>query len=112
MTTQKLENFNLSLVHSSGCLLCVFALVLASGSCTALRTSVEDLLPVLVHLQFDNANLGRVKADVYGSAVGLFALNEFDEVRLDRKLLPELPCRPADLCSGLADSGLNCKLKM
>jgi hypothetical protein len=74
----------LRLVHGSGGLLGVLALVLAGGSSAALGSSVEDLLPVLVHLELDDADLGRVEADVDGGTVSLLAL---DSLNVDCELL-------------------------
>ncbi len=42
----------------------VLALVLTSGSSSGLVSLVKDLLPVLVHLQLDNADHGCLEADV------------------------------------------------
>jgi len=48
---------SLSLVHSGGSLFGVLALVLSGGNGTTLGTAVQDLLPVLVHLELHDADL-------------------------------------------------------
>ena len=72
------DDAKLRLIHGGSGLFSVLALVLAGGNSAALGTSVEDLLPVLVHLQLDDANLGRVNTNIDRRAVGLLALNSLD----------------------------------
>uniref|UniRef100_A0A182M1M9 Uncharacterized protein n=1 Tax=Anopheles culicifacies TaxID=139723 RepID=A0A182M1M9_9DIPT len=53
----------------------VLALVLVERCQTALRTAIQDLLAILVHLQFHDHTLGRVHTDVHVRAVCLLALD-------------------------------------
>ncbi len=58
------HNANTYLPNGSGSLFGMLAPVLASGSRSGLVSLVKDLLPVLGHLQLDDADLGLVEANV------------------------------------------------
>ena len=62
--------------HSGGsCFFSIFALVLASSFSTALGSPVEDLLTILVHLQFHDGHLGGMDTDVDRGTVSLLPLD-------------------------------------
>ena len=66
-------------LHSGGNgLLAVLALVFAQSLCPALGPPVQDVLPVLVHLQLHDGHLARVDAHIDGGAVRLLPLDALD----------------------------------
>jgi len=56
----------------------VFALSLGHSLELSLGTTIQNLLSVFVHFQFDDLHVGSVNADRDSGAVGLLALNALD----------------------------------
>merc|ERR1719290_189463 len=76
----------LSSLHGSraGCtLLGVLALVLAQSLGPTLRPPVQDILPVLIHLQLHDDHLARMDANINSGSVSLFPL---DSLNVDPEL--------------------------
>merc|ERR1740128_1346006 len=61
----------------------VLALVLAQSLCSTLGPPVQDVLPVLVHLQLDNDHLTGVDTNINCSSIGLLSL---DPLNVDPEL--------------------------
>ena len=90
----------------------MLALVLAQSLGTSLGSSVQDGLPVLVHLQLDDGDLAGVDAHVGGGAVGLLPLDalnvdprkvDYTPILIETNDSPELgPVALEDLANLLA----------
>jgi len=63
----------------------VFSLDLSKSSSLSSLLPLQNLLSILIHLQFDDDNVGRVNSYKDGGTVGLFSLDPFN---VDNILLP------------------------